>query len=412
MKKKKFLISVFAGLLSILMLVSLMNNIQLETVQAATASELEDQLEDLEGKNDEINAKLEELRGRLQENVAGMEAMVAQKNLVDQEIALLYEQINLMNTQISAYSLLIADKQRELDDAQIRLELLQEKNRLRIRAMEENGKLSYWSVLSEANSFVEMLDRLEMVQEIAKSDEECLKELSAAAREVAAAKDNMTAEQDKLKEKRDLLNVAEQELAAKREETDRLLIEIKAQHDQVSAMIDESEQLQEDLMAEIAAKNDELEDLRYQQWLATSVPQAGSGNTVGGKTWLVPTTYSALTSPFGYRWHPIHNDWRMHSGVDLAGREGTPILATRSGYVAVAAYQAGGAGNYVSLNHGDGFKSIYMHMTHYIVYPGEYVEAGQVIGYMGTTGGSTGVHLHFGISYNGTYVNPANYVNL
>jgi len=78
----------------------------------------------------------------------------------------------------------------------------------------------------------------------------------------------------------------------------------------------------------------------------------------------------------------------------------------------VAAFQAGGAGNYVSLNHGDGYKSIYMHMTHYIVYPGEYVEAGQVIGYMGTTGGSTGVHLHFGISYNGVYVNPADYINI
>ena len=101
----------------------------------------------------------------------------------------------------------------------------------------------------------------------------------------------------------------------------------------------------------------------------------------------------------------------MHQGVDLAGPAGTPIVATRAGYVTTAAYQAGGAGNYVSLNHGDGYGSIYMHMTHYIVSRGQYVEQGQVIGYMGTTGGSTGVHLHFGIFYNGTYVNPCNYVN-
>ena len=127
---------------------------------------------------------------------------------------------------------------------------------------------------------------------------------------------------------------------------------------------------------------------------------------------MMPCTYSAFTSPFGYRYHPISGKWKMHNGVDLAGRSGTPIVATRAGYVTTAAYQAGGAGNYVSLNHGDGFGSIYMHMTHYIVYRGQYVEQGQVIGYMGTTGGSTGVHLHFGISYNGTYVNPAKYINI
>ncbi len=415
MKKKKRLISILAGLISVLMLVSLANNIQLEEVRAASSSELESQLGELEDKNDEINAQLNELRGQMQENVEGMEAMVAQKDLVDREIALLYEQIELMNTQISAYSLLIADKQEELDEAQRKLHDLQERNKLRIRAMEENGKLSYLSVLAEANSIIEMLDRLEMVREIAKSDEKCLQDLNAAAKEVADAKEKMSKEQEDLRKKRESLNAVEKELEAKREETDRLLIEIKAQHDEFAALIEESELMQEELAAEIAAKTDELEDARYREWLATSVPQGsvgGTGNTVGGITWLMPCSYTAFTSPFGYRWHPLSGVWKMHNGVDLAGHAGTPIMATRSGYVAVAAFQAGGAGNYVSLNHGDGYKSIYMHMTHYIVYPGEYVEAGQVIGYMGTTGGSTGVHLHFGISYNGVYVNPADYINI
>ena len=101
----------------------------------------------------------------------------------------------------------------------------------------------------------------------------------------------------------------------------------------------------------------------------------------------------------------------MHYGVDLANVTGTPIWAARSGRVSEASYN-GSAGYYVSINHGDGFSSIYMHMTHYIVKPGQEVKQGQVIGYMGSTGGSTGPHLHFGISYNGTYVNPANYINI
>lgn len=102
----------------------------------------------------------------------------------------------------------------------------------------------------------------------------------------------------------------------------------------------------------------------------------------------------------------------MHYGVDLSAPEGTPIYATRSGYISWTGYEEGGAGNYVQINHGDGYKSIYMHMTHYIVEQGQYVEAGQVIGYCGSTGGSTGPHLHFGISYNGEYVNPVGYINI
>ena len=103
-------------------------------------------------------------------------------------------------------------------------------------------------------------------------------------------------------------------------------------------------------------------------------------------------------------------DWRVHNGIDLAAAQGTPIYATRAGKVTRTSYQAGGAGNYVSINHLDGFSSIFMHMTHYVVSQGQDVSQGQLIGYVGSTGISTGPHLHFGISYAGTYVNPLAYI--
>ena len=90
--------------------------------------------------------------------------------------------------------------------------------------------------------------------------------------------------------------------------------------------------------------------------------------------------------------------------------QGTPVYATRDGVVRVTAYQANGAGYYVSLGHTGGYISVYMHMTHYIVRQGEYVQAGQIIGYVGSTGGSTGPHLHFGIAKNSTYVDPMLYI--
>ena len=110
------------------------------------------------------------------------------------------------------------------------------------------------------------------------------------------------------------------------------------------------------------------------------------------------------------RKHPVLGVVRMHNGVDMACAQGTPIYATRAGTVTAASYQAGGAGNYVSINHLDGFSSIYMHMTHYVVSAGQSVSQGQLIGYVGSTGISTGPHLHFGISYAGTYVNPLAYI--
>ena len=117
-----------------------------------------------------------------------------------------------------------------------------------------------------------------------------------------------------------------------------------------------------------------------------------------------------ITSPFGMRTHPILGTQRLHNGIDMACTQGTPIYATRAGTVTVASYQAGGAGYYVSINHLDGFSSIYMHMTNYVVSAGQSVSQGQLIGYVGSTGLSTGPHLHFGSSYAGTYVNPLAYI--
>jgi len=125
--------------------------------------------------------------------------------------------------------------------------------------------------------------------------------------------------------------------------------------------------------------------------------------------WPAPS-YTRISDDYGYRIHPILKTKQFHNGIDMACAEGTEIYASRGGVVAVAAYQENGAGSYVQINHGDGYSSVYMHMTHYIVSAGDYVAAGQVIGYVGSTGLSKGNHLHFGISYDGTYVNPLEYL--
>ncbi|MCI7096855.1 MAG: peptidoglycan DD-metalloendopeptidase family protein [Clostridiales bacterium] len=417
MKKQR--ISILAGLLAAVMILSLLLTLLPASVSAVSSSEIRNQLNDLKDQKKELAEQIAQVKGQYQANENEIEDMVNRKNSIDQQIALLHAQIDNINQQIAAYALLIADKQDELDEAQFRLDELNEKNKERIRAMEEDGNISYWSIIFKASSFSDLLDRLSMIEEIAASDQKRLKELSEAADLVASAQAELKSEKDELNETRQELDATQAELDDKRAEADALLTELVARGEEFQAMLDASEALQEELMEQIAQKEKDLKAAEYQEWLATYVPPTtkptGSDTTPSdgapsSSGWISPLKSYKLTSPFGMRKHPILGYERMHNGVDMAAPAGTPIYAAKSGKVTAASFQSGGAGNYVSINHGDGFSSIYMHMTRYIVSVGDYVSAGQVIGYVGSTGLSNGNHLHFGISYNGTYVNPMKYI--
>lgn len=419
MKNRKFWVSLMAGVLAAVMLLSLAVSVIPTPVSAASSSEIREQIKKLKEEKAEIAEQIKEIQEKHTANENEILDMVSQKDTIDQEIALLHEQVENINQQLASFALLIADKQDELDEAQTRLEDLNEKSKERIRAMEEEGKLSYWSIIFRANNFSDLLDRLSMIQEINAADQRRLREINEAAEQVASAQQELTEEKDELEIAREELDATEIVLAEKRAEADKLLSELIAKGKEFEEMIDESEDLQSDLMKEIAQAEKDLKKAEYQEWLATYVPPTTrpSGTDTKPSTqapsssgWVKPLKSYTLTSPFGMRIHPISGKEKMHEGVDMAAPQGTPIYAAKSGKVTRTSYQAGGAGYYVSINHGDGFSSIYMHMTHYIVSPGQYVNAGQVIGYVGSTGGSTGPHLHFGISYNGKYVNPMKYI--
>lgn len=427
MDKRKFLISLLALLLVGAMLLGFIV-MAIPRASAATSSEIKNQLNELKDQGTEIQNQLDQLEQQLSDNLSEIEAIVAQKNLIDQEISLLHEQVSNINEQISAYNVLIADKQDELDNAKSRLTALNEKNRERIRAMEEDGGLSYWSVLFQANSLADLLDRFSMIEEIAAADKRRLDEMRAVAQQVQDAQNALVAEKAELNAVKAELVAAEAELEDKRVEAEALLTTLLAQGEAYEALIEEGEQRQQDLLQQIAQKESEYTAAQRQEWLdyiataTTAAPTGsggssgggtgGTGGTVNGVTWLVPCSYVYVSSVFQEeRMHPILGYVRPHYGIDLAAYLMTPVVATRSGVVTTAAYEEYGAGNYVSINHGDGYSSVYMHLHYSVVKPGDVVGAGQVIGYVGTSGLSEGPHLHFGISYNGKYVNPANYIN-
>ena len=409
MNKKTF-VSALAGVMAAVLLLGLPAGM-IPVVSAASSSELKQELNDLKADREKLQDEIDNLEGQIDENMSEIEKIVAEKNSIDYEIALLYQQMENINEQITVYGLLIADKQDELDAAKARYDELSEKNKDRIRAMEENGKLSYWSVLFEANSFSDLLDRLQMVEEIASADQRRLQELRDASRAVEDAQAALNTEKAELEATRAELDVIEADLEVKRQEADAFLVELNAKDDILQDLLDKYHDADEDLVAQIAKAEKEYNEQKRKEEQAQQKPSSRPNSTVtDGIKWTMPCSYVRLSSPYGYRTHPISGQWKFHSGVDLAGPEGTPIVATRDGTVTAAAYHSGN-GNYVTINHGDGFSSSYLHMTRDTVSVGQEVKAGQLIGYMGNTGYSKGSHLHFTIYYNGSTVNPADYLD-
>lgn len=428
MNNRKRWVSILAGVMAALMVLGLIASAVPTYANANTLDELQAQIDTLEAQNAAIEAEKAILEDKMVANDGEIDSIVAEKNNIDQQITLIYKEIDNINNQIATYSLLIADKQDELDAAEAKHAALSEKNRERIRAMEENGTLSYWAVIFQANDFADLLDRLNMIEEIATADQRRLKEMSEAAQAVASAKEELGAQKEGLETTKANLDATQAELDTKRAEADALLTELLEKRAEMAAMMDEWLASQEALSAEIAAKEAAYDELWWEQYwstYATQAPEAGgsegdSGDEGGsddyyvpdfsGEGWLIPCDYVCVTDAYGWRIHPYSGTESFHSGIDLAGWEGTPIYATRSGVVTTATSHWS-FGNYVTINHGDGYSSLYAHMTYYIVGEGEYVDAGEVIGYMGSTGESTGDHLHFSIYYEGASVNPASLIS-
>lgn len=396
---------------------------------ATSSSEIQKQINALKEQKNEIESQIEEVKAEYQKNEDEIVDIIAQKNVIDQEINLLAAQVRNINEQISAYIVLIADKQEELDIAQSRYEELHEQSKVRIRAMEEADEVSYWSVLFHANSFSDLLDRLAIIGEIAQSDKRRLVELREAAQTVKEAQDALVLEKNSLEDVKQELDDTQSALDTKREEADVLLQELLEKTNNLELIQEELEAQEQEFLAQIAVKQQEFDAAKqaeYEAYMATYVPPTSkpqnnkqedqpedntSAKEPSSTSWVVPTNYVRLSSPFGPREAPVAGASTYHQGVDLAAPRGTPVYATHPGIITIATHNQS-AGNYVQIDHQDGFRSVYMHLDTYCVSSGQIVSAGQLIGTVGTTGISNGYHLHFGISLNGSYVNPCKYVNL
>ena len=392
MKKMKRMCRVVAALLLAVCLVG----VEMAPVLAVTQAEidkLKNEANDLGNQKKELEAKLKELAG-------DKAKVLEQKKVLDQQIANTSAQIGNVEAQIADYASLITQTEEELADAEKREEAQYELFCQRVRAMEESGEVSYWSVLFGASSFTDMLARLDDVNEVMEADQKVIDDLKTLQVEI-------TEKKEQLEDSKAEREAAKADLVSKKSELDK-------QRKQAISLVNEindNEQENKETLAALDAEEDRIlaEALRLSKKLAEEQAAQGKSphSNPGGYIWPVDSRY--ITSTVGGRTSPGGIGSTNHKGTDI-GRVGytSPIYAAKSGTVIVSQYSSS-YGNYVVISHGSGNTTLYGHMSSRKVQAGQYVNQGDVIGITGSTGHSTGPHPHFETTEHGGRITPPNH---
>ncbi len=316
---------------------------------------------------------------------------------IDSQISEVQKEIDAFQSQIDEKVAQIEESEEQINQLTIDLQNQNAAYNERAKSMIKRGNVSYLEIVLRSKSTEDLLTRVSVLKHVAKYDSKKLQEI----------KDSMTAVEE-LKEK--LLEEKAQVVSLKSEQDAKKAV-LDGYRAESQAIIDK---LQKDINAfeaEYNAAKKAEEAARAAAYRAQTsgtynVPQ----NFVGGQ-FMWPSNTTLVTSPYGYRIHPVTGTQRFHSGVDIGAAYGTSIYAANSGTVIVSGYNSGGYGNYVVISHGGGYSTLYAHCSSLLVSAGQQVTKGQVIAKCGSTGMSTGPHIHFEIQLNGKTTNPMAYYN-
>lgn len=353
---------------------------------ASEISETEKKAKELENQKKETEGEKESLENQLNEILTEMEETKAK---------------------IEAKELEVREKEEELVQAKIDENDQYQSMKKRIKYMYENGNSQFIEILCESKSIGEFLNNAEYITTISEYDRDMLTEFQHIVEAVTQQEEMLKAEYAELESMQDSLIAKQNEmnelLAGKEEELKKISADLGATKEKL-------EQLKK-AAAEAARKKEEQERLAKAQAQANAGGGGAGAPVVSGNgTFTHPCPgYSRISSEFGWREAPIAGAGNNHKGMDLAAPTGTPIYAAAGGTVTTARYSSS-AGNWVVINHGNGLQTYYMHASALYVSEGQTVSKGQNIAAVGSTGQSTGPHLHFQVMQNGSPVNPRNYL--
>ena len=361
-------------------------------VSQAEIDALEEQRDALKAERESMQADIDALKNE-------QAGILEQKRALDEQNEVYRQELELIEEQVSLYTRLVDEKAAELEEATAAEEEQLATYKQHVRAMEENGKYTYLSIIFGSRSLSELMSTLAMIGEIMEADRRIYDQYTAAREKAEEIKAEYEVTLEQLSEKQDEYEAEKVELEAKITEAsamiEQLEAEISTNYDLYLEVLAQEEALESDIQNKIA----ELE----RQEAASSITSTGS--------YIWPLPGYSPGSAYGWRMHPIFNEMRFHAGEDIGAPSGTPILAADSGVASVYPDNGNGYGNYIMINHGGGRVTLYAHMSAFAISGGATVTQGQVIGYVGSTGNSTGPHLHFEVRVNGATTDPKQYFN-
>lgn len=357
----------------------------------------------------ELKSQKKQAKANIAKYQASIENLFANIQTLDNKLDKLGRRVNKLTTKLNNKRADLKQTRTDLAAAKKREKSQYENMKTRIKYMYENGNDAYMNALFAAESFSDVMNQKEYVDQVAEYDatmyqryketrvqiQENEKKLEKEVKQVKALTDKVKAErstvQETMKRKTEKMERYQNHVAKNEALIRSYNKSIKAEERAIKAA---------EKAAQAAAQNN-----------SGSPSESNSENSTytGGQfLWPCPAS-TTITSPFGWRIHPVNGGSRLHAGIDIAVSTGSSVLAAEDGTVIVSQYSSS-AGNYIMIDHGGGLSTVYMHNSSLLVSVGEQVKRGQTIAYSGSTGWSTGPHLHFSVRVNGEYVNPMPYL--
>lgn len=407
--------------------------------EAKTLSSLKNEQSGIQDKIDASEEKVKELESQqaTQEDIIStlneqlsdlndmLESVGDQKDIINSDIEATQKKITELNNEIAELDAQIAQKDKEIDET---IELFCE----RMKANYMAGETSILEIFTSSSDLSSFLNRLEMFKRVTENDQGLVDTLNKEIASIEKMKSDLNEKKASLQEEKTQLETKQAELQTTEDELSSTQASIISKSNEVNKKIAALNEQTKQLQVSISQYNSEMDSIEdeitaFLKAQASSGSSGSSGSSSGssnsgssssnvstkGWAWPIPYSSSYISSSYGYRSDPATGSYKYHSGIDITmgGAYGKKIIATKAGTVIRATSGSTGYGNYVMIDHGNGYVSLYGHCSSLAVSNGQTVSQGQVIAYIGSSGYSTGPHCHFEIRYNGEKVNPLHYVS-
>lgn len=349
----------------------------------------------LQQKLEQATAEKKAAQNQLNEIKSNIGDIEAQKQAIDLQLAEVENEVHKIQLEIDDTQARIDQKEAELQVAEQELEEYTDLHKTRIRVMYENSDISYLEIIFGAKDFSDLLYRIELVDQVMAYDKEILTELDNARKKIEDAKQLIEEEKEGLVLNRQIQEEKAAELESTRQAKLSILESLEADEAKYKEILDAADRAEASVRSEIQA-------LTSSGTSTVANPYSG-----GALLWPAPST-TYITSPYGYRFHPIQKRNKLHTGIDIGAGYGAAVLAAEGGTVLRAGWN-GGYGQYIVIDHGNGLSTLYAHNSVLLVSAGQTVSRGQQIAKVGSTGNSTGPHLHFEVLRYGQTEDPMSY---